>query len=477
MTRRKRTYELPPGRLWPDTPSGNPLEIEVFGATGEYKSGKTLLGLSIAPGVHPEGHDFAGQPRTLLFDFEKSAGTYGGTGCKRVDVPVVMMEKFDGKYGPRQVYEWFQSQIEAVQPGQYDVIQADPITDIESGLVDYVKGNCQQFGLTPVQIQKSGGLLWGAVKDYWKSVLLKLSTRCQCFYFTSHLRDEWKGDRPSGKRQPKGKETLMELASLYLWLERNSDTEGNIPAVPSGIVLKERLADTSMDNEGRLQVTALMPPRLPIASVEAIRQYIASPPDYKKLKDGERVIEGVMSDEEKLRLEVTKAEAERDTEGSRLAQLTRRAELQSQMQAQAQAGTTNDNPVQTTTQLATGDAPAVAEKADVPPPTQAEVDKATIDAEAAVKSAEAEGERLQAEAPAEDAMEGTEAAGKATRAQVMEIERLFDELKFNAARQAKILGMAKVSEPGELSRADANFLIERLTAKATEQQEREPAGN
>ena len=75
MAKSSKDFVLKPGRLWPDAPSGNPMEIEVFGATGEYKSGKTLLGLSIAPGVHPECHQFVGQPRTLYLDFEKSGGS------------------------------------------------------------------------------------------------------------------------------------------------------------------------------------------------------------------------------------------------------------------------------------------------------------------------------------------------------------------------------------------------------------------
>ncbi len=478
--RKKRTYELPPGRLWPNTPSGNPLEIEVFGATGEYASGKTLLGLSIAPGVHPKGHDFAGQPRMLLLDFEKSAGAYGGAKCQRVDVPVRMLELHGGKYGPRQVFDWFLETIEKVKPGQFDVIMADPVTDVEAGMVEYVKVNCQQFGLTSKQVDKAGGLLWGAVKDYWKQVLLKLSTRCRCFYFTSHLRDEWKGDRPSGRRERKGKETLMELASLYVWLERKPDAEGNVPAVPSAICEepwgKNRISDTWIDDKGGFHIDPLLPPRISKCTVDEIRCYIANPPDHAKLKDGERVREEEFTEEEKLRLEVVKAEAERDTEGSRLAQLTRRAELQSQMQVQG--GTTNDNPSGTTTQLATDDSSvAEKEKADVPPPTQEEVDKAKAEADEAIEAVESEGKRLAAEAPPETAMEGTEAASKATRGQVKEIERLFGELTFNAARQAKILGMAKVAEPGELARKDANFLIERLIATVAEHAKQESAGN
>jgi len=326
---RHKELNFSPGRLWPKTPSGQDLEIEVFGATGEYQAGKTILGLSIAPGTHPAGHPFAGQPRTLVLDMEKSSGTYAGTGCKRIDVPAEMLKKFGQKpYGAIDVFRWFNEDlIGSVAAGQYDVILADPVTDIESGMVEFVKTNCQSFGLTTNQIQKSGGLLWGVVKDFWKQILLKLSSRCRCFYFTAHMRDVWAGDKPSGRREPKGKETLMELSSLYLLLERKPDKDGRVPAEPSAIVLKQRLADTVIQ-DGQLRIVNLMPPRLPVATYMSICRYIASPPDYGKLKDGELAPEETMSADDRLRMEVAKAEAERDSHASRLAIIQRQGELQ-----------------------------------------------------------------------------------------------------------------------------------------------------
>jgi len=327
---------IPEGRLWPNTPSGSPLAVEVFGATGEYKSGKTLLGLSIAPGSHPEGHPYAGKPRTLYHDWEKSGGTYGGTGCERVDVPSRLLEIKRDNYKPIDAYEWFLDQVEnKLKPRQYDVWVVDPITDIESGMVDYVKKNCEKFGLSKEQVNKAGGLLWGAVKDHWKQILLKLATKVQCFYFTSHLRQVWEGNTPvRGKKEPKGKETLFELASLYLWLEREPDSEGRVPAVPSAVVLKERLSDTVIE-DGELRIIQLMPPRLPVATVAAIREYIANPPNYAKLKPDERIIEKPMSDEERLQLQLQISENERATEENRVSRLARQLELQQLAQAAA----------------------------------------------------------------------------------------------------------------------------------------------
>jgi hypothetical protein len=355
MTKKRKSvpYELPDGRLWPNTPSGSKFEIEVFGATGGFGAGKTILALSIAPGSHPEGHEFAGKPRTLLGDFEKSGGTYGGTGCHRIDVPGEMQRRFTdpatGKirpYRPIDVFEWFLDLIDHVQPGQFDVIVADPITDLENGLAAYVKKNCTNFGMTPNQATKAGGLFWGAVKDYWKQVLLKLSSRCQTFFFTSHLRSVWQGERPvPGRYEPKGKDTLMELASLYLWLERGAGDNGNTQAVPSGIVIKERLAETRLNEQGQLEVVQFLPPRLPEATADAIREYIArGGVDYAKLRDDEQLVEKPLSEADMLALRESTAIAEREATEGQLALANRQAELRAAMEASTTAKVASDGP-------------------------------------------------------------------------------------------------------------------------------------
>lgn len=393
MAKAKPQYEIPAGRLWPNMPSGAAMDIEVFGATGEYESGKTLLGLTLAPGNHPEGHPFAGKPRTLLLDFEKSAGTYAGTGCHRIDVPVKMLELYKEKrYHPIDVFTWFDDLVTSkIKPGQFEVIMADPITDVEAGQVAYIRKHCDKYGLTSAQVSKAGGLLWGAVKDDWKQRLLKLGAKCQCFFFTSHLRAVWAGDKPSpGKREPKGKETLMELASLYLWLERSADDKGNVSNEPAAKVLKSRLADTLLDDDGKLQITPSLPPRLKVATVDAIRQYIANPPDYDRLKVGERVVAEEFSEEEAARVALATAEAQQATETSRLDILTRRQELQA-MNRQAEAA--KPQAIDTTAQQHTDKAAKVKADAEA---ADAKVAEAAKEADAKVAETKAEGERLMA---------------------------------------------------------------------------------
>lgn len=296
--------------LWPNAPSGALVKIDVFGACGEYKSGKTLLGLSIAPGKHANG-PFAGQARTLILDFEKSAGTYGGTGAERIDVHNELIARFPNGYSSSNVYLWFLEKIKSIQLGQYDVIMVDTISDLETGMVDYLKENIQkEVGITPGQFNSSQGLFWGKVKDKWKLVLLQLSTKCQTFFFTAHLRSRYEGSAPAKSadirkaKEAKGKDTLLELASLYLWLDRRPDKEtGKYPKVPRAWVQKDRLADTSINDDGDIVITPLLPPVIEQANVKQIRDYISKGFNYDGNSKLLKTDVETMTEEEKLCLE------------------------------------------------------------------------------------------------------------------------------------------------------------------------------
>jgi chemotaxis protein histidine kinase CheA len=316
----------------------------------------------------------------------------------------------------------------------------------------------------------------------------------KCFYFTSHLRDEWRGNTPTGKREPKGKETLLELASLYLWLERLPGEDGKVPDAPSAIVLKQRLADTFIDPEtGEVRITALMPPRIPVATVQAIRRYITCPPDYTKLKDGERVIEKPATEEELLRLRVAAAEAERDTEQSRLTRLSRAAELQA-MAARSAAGkpqaADQTAKVQEAKQEARKEEAAEAKReeaaAKVVDAAQEEVDRVAAEAKAKMDAVKEQEKKLLQDAPPEMRLndeqkrlkeEGAVEIGSATanrspdlctRSQIEEVKRLVGSLKINNDKLKDILSRAKVTKVAEMTREHCHRLIEKMLAKERE---------
>lgn len=444
MGRKRVDFVLPPGRLWPNAPSGTAVAIEVIGLTGEYQSGKTIFAGSVAPGTHPEGHAHAGKPRTLLLDFEKSGATFGGFGWQRIDVPAEMVKAFTGadgqtkQYHPLDVFRWFRETIHKIPPGRFDVVIVDPVSDIDDGLVAYVRKNPGEFGYTADQFEKASGLLWGAVKNFWKTVLLEAAAKCQSFLFTSHLRDEWIGNRPTMRREPKGKETLMELASLYLWLERKPDEKGIVADVPSATVLKQRLTDVSLI-DGRVSLIPLLPPRIECAIPDEIRRYIVSPPNYDSLKEYERVVQSRMSADERLVMETQKAEAERDTEVARSARTARMAELQGM--AAAKPATPD---ITAATQAAKAEVKAEAAIVDA--------EQAAIDAKLAMANAQAEEMRKRGEA-LRSAIEPPRAATSApsepvaTAEDCQQIAGLCKELGYDGLKIATMLAAARAKDP------------------------------
>jgi hypothetical protein len=436
MGKQKAEVVIPAGRLWPNTPWGSPMAIEVFGATGEFSTGKTILGLSIAPGVHPEGHPFAGKPRTLYLDLEKSGTSYAGTGCKRIDVPTTLAEAYGPNYTAKQAAEWFNAIPIKVQPGQYDVCMVDPINDIESGEVDIVKANPTAYGYSKNQIDSSVGLLMAAMKAHYKKLLMGFARVFQCVYFATHLRDEFRGGKPSGRREPRGKETLAELASLYLWLERLPDDKGNTSPIPSAIVLKHRLSDTRVNESGELDVVELMPRRIPAATVRAIRAYIANPPNIVKPAVGEAVIEKPVSEVEMQTLKLHTAEAQAAAAQAQAALVERQKELA------ALRGNPATTAAPATPARAVPPAPAPAAlppatKPD-PTPTQAEVDAAKATADARIAASAERGRELAASQPAEDRPVGQAppaANGRVERFKRLLVDSHVDPQKIAAAMQ------------------------------------------
>jgi hypothetical protein len=295
-----------------------PQPIEIIGVTGEFASGKTLFGLTIAPGE-----------RTKVYDTEKSSGSYASIKFERVSIPDVMAALKPSGYKPIDTFTWWLDDVKKTTPGKYDVIMIDTISEIEDGLVEWVQKNPTYFGHSSGQYAKMSGIMWGDVKTLWKNVLSDLASRCQTFVFCSHMSNIWQGDRPTGKRKPKGKETLMELASLYLLMERKADKNGVMPAKPSAIQLKSRLVHISFDPEtGELRdPQPCLPPRIPVCTPAEIRKYMNSPPDYKALKPEEKVQEETLTADERELLALQKAEAERDTEKMRLDRVSQQREM------------------------------------------------------------------------------------------------------------------------------------------------------
>jgi hypothetical protein len=282
---------------------------------------------------------------TKVYDTEKSSGSYTAIKFERVSIPDKMSELKPAGYKPIDTFTWWWADVKATKPGQFDVIMIDTISEIEDGLVEWVQKNPTYFGHSSGQYAKMSGIMWGDVKTLWKTILSDLASRCQTFVFCAHMANIWQGDRPTGKRKPKGKETLMELASLYLLMERKADAQGKMPAKPAANVLKSRLVHISFDEttmEMRDPVPCL-PPRIPVCTPAEIRKYMLTPPDYANLKPEEMVHEDKLSQDERELLALQKSEADRDTERMRMERVNQQREMQRESEQKAagvQAGET-----------------------------------------------------------------------------------------------------------------------------------------
>ena len=295
---------------------GEGTRIPILGVTGEKWSGKTLL----VSGIDPEN--------TKMIDLEKSSETYNIPFKERVDL-YEALNKRPGGNKPIDAFLWFKDEIEALptEEKKFTVIAVDPISDIEQGLVEWVQQNPEEFGHTAAQYARGGGIMWGDVKSYWKTFLGMLSTKCETFAFTTHMGAVWKGSAPTSQRKPKGKETLFELASLYIELDRPFDQQGKQPDKPKARVLKSRLSKTAM-KDGELTAVPILPPTFDNCTAKTIRGYIQKPFGLKKqAAEHEKRPPKQMSDDDRLETQAQiaadkKAAAEAELAAAELKQVT-----------------------------------------------------------------------------------------------------------------------------------------------------------
>lgn len=291
--------------LWPQP-------IPVLGLTGAKWSGKTLFSLSIAG------------PDTLIYDTELSSASYiDQIGATRIDVMGEMHKLYPKGHTAMNRFMWWLNHVRDVPAGKYKVIVCDTVNEIESGLADWVKANPPHFGHSAAQYLKMSGLMWADVKDHWLNIIASdLKGRCETFVFVTHLGQVWGSDnKPTGKMKPKGKETLFQVASLYLEMKREKDIKGSLPSKPAAIVLKDRIAAMKFDPAtGEMVVKPLLPPRLPVATPAEIRRIMAQGGiDFATLTPDQMAPDEQMTDDDRAAVKLATAEAERDTEQARLA--------------------------------------------------------------------------------------------------------------------------------------------------------------
>lgn len=293
--------------------NGIPLKIPVIGLCGAKGSGKTLAGLLLDP------------ENTVVIDVEDSSVTYNVPIKRRASLyDEAGTKSKNGIPTPLECWEWFASEVETLD---CRVLFVDPITDLQSGLVEWVKSNPEKFGRSKAQYEKASGLLWADVKSYLKMFLGRLSRRVEAFVFTAHMGSVWSGGSPvAGKQKAKGVDTFYELASLYLYLQRDADPKtGKVPKLPVASITpplgKSRLAHMMKAADGTYEAVPILPPRMKDFEWNLLRKYVANPPDYSKLTKDQLADSNELTEDERLLIKADIAANEKEAEELRSGRL------------------------------------------------------------------------------------------------------------------------------------------------------------
>jgi hypothetical protein len=291
-----------------------PLPIpEIVVVTGPYGCGKSTFTLGTG----------APMERTLVIDFEKSQKSFAAQlPVTYVDMQAILAKEYPSGYKNLDLYSSTTKTVDMnLQPDTFDILVLDNASCFEDGILAYVEKNPAEFGYSPNQFNNMSGLKWGCVKTKYAQLLTRWASKVKMIFIVVHLKDKWVGNAVQKDafgqpvQEPKGKETLDQLSSLFVWLEHGPK------GIPSAKVLKCRIdrkvyiADPSqppfpipteylgeLKGEPGVVSIPVLPLRLPKCTWAEIREYMRNPADLMNPKEGETLSEKQMSEDDRLKL-------------------------------------------------------------------------------------------------------------------------------------------------------------------------------
>lgn len=301
----------------------NGTDIPVIGLTGPKASGKTLWASTIDP------------EHTLMIDCEMSSASYSAIPyAERVDL---FEELHAAGKEPTPLNAWLlvKEKVESADPAKIRVVAIDPWDFVQNGFVEWIRNNPEQFNHTKGQYEKMSGMMWGDAKGWLHMWLGMQAKRLNhgTFVLINHLGLVWRDGKPTKKDKAKGLDTIYQLASLYLRLERPVDPgSGKMAVLPTGITAevaggKSRLVKQDF-KDGVLTLVPILPPQIPDCTPQKIRDYIGAPAGAKKqLSEKEKYKPAPLSEEEKLQAQEQISENERAAAEAKLSQMELMAEV------------------------------------------------------------------------------------------------------------------------------------------------------
>lgn len=403
------------------------VDIPIIGLTGPKASGKTLFASTIRPS------------ETLMIDCEMSSASYGGIPYKR---RVDLFEELKSiGLEPTPVNAWAVVKEIVEKTEGIRVVVIDTWDFVQQGYVEDVEQHPERFKRSRAQYEKATGLLWADVKS---SLHMWLGTQARRINGTivliNHLGNVWEGGKPTSKQKAKGVDTIYQLASLYIRMDRSPDNNGKVPSVPAGFITeilggKSRLVHTEVKSDGTVDLKPVLPPRIENCTPATIRQYILTPPNYDKLKKSELAPAEVMSSEQRLEIKAQMAADIKEAEQARLSrlELMRRAGQARAQAPTASAPAASANTTTTAAAVATEKPTAAVEAV-----TQAPVAAPAVE----TKSAEAP--------PSKEVPFDTSVTGKAEKSVFEVIEEQRRELKISDDQWAAVLKKDGVTKTVDL---------------------------
>lgn len=234
-----------------------------------------------------------------FFDFEKK-----GEGIdSQLKFGLYRSMTEDKDASPLAVWANFQKSLDTMEQDRFTVCVLDNISPLELALKSEVRANlkhyCQIYALneTNVLANRFGGL--SSVVNFLVSdkVCNPLFAKgIKLVVAIAHVSAKWgAGGVIPGKYNGKGADRWQELSILSLIV-----TPGDNPPVPSALIQKEQLGtisfagemtperiDAIMHGEDGHTMQRRLPARLPEATFQKIRWYLAHPADLKSPKPGE----------------------------------------------------------------------------------------------------------------------------------------------------------------------------------------------
>lgn len=188
----------------------------------------------------------------------------------------------------QDMYTVMQREFAALPSGRFTTVILDNIVPIEAAFVWHVEQDPASYGLKIANVKSGsyGGAYPGAHRAVSGLIALMQAKGIRFVIAISHMKDDWgTGGKIPNKYKAKGVEQWQQAAILYLTMIP-SGVKGQ--REPAAIVWKEQLNIRSWDEAaGEMVSLAVLPPRLPQATMRRVRQYMRVPFDPANPQPGE----------------------------------------------------------------------------------------------------------------------------------------------------------------------------------------------